>query len=150
MTSREELRRTPRARVCCRVDVRQRYATWSAVTEELSVRGCRIVTTQLPSLGATLQMRLSSDLFPEELDVVGEVVWIAFGRIGVVFQEPPRTRKNGALSPTAWVRRVMEHGRNASSSSELLVPVVQSTGRSAPERRPRVVSIGRGERRRSS
>jgi PilZ domain-containing protein len=150
LTSRDELRRAPRIRVCCRVDVRQRYATWSAVTEELSVRGCRIVTTQLPSLGATLQMRLSSDLFPEELDVIGEVVWIAFGHIGVVFQESPRARKNGDLSPAAWVQRVIEQGHNPGSSSELLVPAVQSAGRSAPERRPRVVSIGRGDRRRTS
>jgi PilZ domain-containing protein len=143
-------RRALRSRVCCRVDVRQRYSTWSAVTEELSARGCRIVTTQSPRLGASLNLTLSSDLLPEDLDVVGEVVWINRGRIGVVFEDAPSPRRNGSLSPADWVRRLIEQGRDPGSSSELLVPAVQSAGRRVANRRARIVPISFGDRRRSS
>jgi hypothetical protein len=125
--SQEELRRAERVRVCCRVDVRQPHAVWNAVTDDLSARGCRIVTERLPRLGSHFTMTLSSDLFADELVTIGEVVWIGNDRLGVLFlEEAPR---HGSLSPAAWLDRVLEHGRSHAptahgSAPSYVVPVV--------------------------
>jgi PilZ domain len=150
LTARDELRRAPRSRVCCRVDIRQAYATWTAVTQEVSVRGCRIVTTQLPRLGALLNLTLTSDVIPDALDVLGEVVWINAGRIGVRFLDAPVPKRVGALSPAVWVQRLRENGGATGSASELLVPAVQTARRRVVDRRQRVVPIDVRDRRRSS
>jgi len=104
----DELRRAARVRVCCRVDVRQPHAVWSAVTEDLSARGCRIITAQNPRLGSRFPLTLSSDLFSEELVTVGEVVWVSAERLGILFVE--EAKRNGSLSPVAWLERVMTYG----------------------------------------
>lgn len=129
----DEMRRAPRVRVCCRVDVRQAHGVWSAITEDLSVRGCRISTQQLPRPGARLPITLSSDLFPEELVTLGEVVWVDSEHLGVVFLEV--ARRHGSLSPAAWLERVMAYGGSetepAGSGAGRVVPVVTP----APRRR---------------
>lgn len=109
----EELRRSPRVRVCCRVEVRQPYRVWTAVTEDLSARGCGIVTAETPRLGSRLAVRLSSDLFTEELSATGEVVWASGERIGVLFLD--EARAPGATAPNAWLRHVLEHGCDGGS-----------------------------------
>lgn len=146
-TDQEELRRASRVRVCCRVDVEQRYAVWSAVTQDLSPRGCRIVTRQLPRLGSHIAMRLSSDLFPEELVTVGEVVWATGEQLGVLFVEEARRR--GSLSPGDWLEQVIEHGRTfgpatGGSTPGHVVPVVLG-----PSRKGAAIPIRSGRRRRS-
>ncbi len=107
--SHEELRRAPRIRVCCRVDVRQPHGVWSGVTQDLSARGCRIVTPQLPRLGSILRMTLSSDLFPEELSTTGEVIWVTGEELGVLFLR--EARRAASPSPSEWLRQVLHHGR---------------------------------------
>lgn len=128
----DELRRAPRVRVCCRVDVQHPHGVWSAVTVDLSARGCRLATGQLPRLGSRLPMRLSSDLFPEELATVGEVVWVGGDQLGVLFLEEARRR--GSLSPTAWLEQVLEHGGSfktagTPSTPGHVVPVVHELPR---------------------
>ncbi len=134
------MRRDPRVHACCRVDVRQRYAAWSAVAEELSARGCRIVTSALPRLGALLDLRLSSDLFPEELGVTGEVVWMDSGRIGVLFVEPSGAPWRETSRARTWLDRLREAGRVPGSAGGRLVPVI---GHAALDRarRPRILVV---------
>ncbi len=128
----DELRRAPRVRVCCRADVRQAHGVLSAVTVDLSARGCRLVTAQLPRLGACVPLRLSSDLFPEELDTVGEVVWVDGEQVGVLFHEEATRR--GSLSPSEWLEEILEHGRapgpaGRRAGPDHVVPVVQAAPR---------------------
>jgi hypothetical protein len=108
----EDLRRITRVCVCCRVVVRDRYGVWSAVTDDASVRGCQIVTTRLLRSGTILELTLASDLFPDELEVTGEVVWATPTRLGVAF-----VGTVGALTPAAWLAKVIEHGEIEDSSS---------------------------------
>lgn len=128
----DELRRTPRVHVCCRVDVRQAHAVWSAVTEDLSARGCRLVTARQPGLGTRVPLRLSSDLFPEELDTVGEVVWVHRRQVGVLFLEG--AEREGSLSAARWLEQVLEHGRSLAPAAcgaepDHVVPVVAAVPR---------------------
>jgi PilZ domain len=129
-TSQEELRRAPRVRVCCRVDVRQPHGVWSAVTDDLSARGCRIVTPQLPRLGSRLPLTLSSDLFADELATLGEVVWVSGEQLGVLFVE--EARRSGSMSPAEWLRKVLTCGKPpdpGGASQGAVVPVVSSVRR---------------------
>jgi hypothetical protein len=124
----EELRRSARVSVCCRVEVRQPHGVWTAVTQDLSPRGCRVSSAQTPRLGARLRLTLSSDLFPDELTTLGEVVWVSGAQLGILFVEEKRRR--GALSPAEWVRRVMQHGAaqegGAAAAPERVLPVVSA------------------------
>lgn len=128
----DDLRRVPRVSVCCRVDVRDRHGVWTAVTEDICARGCRIVTQNQPRLGSLLTMTFSSDLFPQELEVLGEAVWATSERIGVLFLESEV--REGALSPAEWVERVIEHGLMPGPAQTpphvvpVVVPAPPSTG----------------------
>jgi hypothetical protein len=112
----EELRRAARVQVCCRVDVRQPHTVWTAVTQDLSVRGCRVAAPQSPRLGTRVRLTLSSDLFPEELSTAGEVVWASGGELGILFVRERRLRR-GSLTPEQWVKRVLLHGRASEAPS---------------------------------
>lgn len=129
---RDDLRRIDRVSVCCRVDVHDRFGVWTAITEDVCARGCRILTRRLPRLGSPLLLRLSSDLFPEELEVRARVVWGTADRIGVTFV-PQRARK-GKLTPAEWLELVLRHGRHAG-------PGVRAVG--SPDVVP-VIGQGRG------
>lgn len=121
----EELRRITRVTVCCRVVVRDRYGVWTAVTDDLSSRGCRLVTPRLLRPGTLLNLTLSSDLFPEELEVMGETVWATSDRLGVAFVGVmPRP---GSISEPEWLAKVVEHGE---------IPESGTTWRVAPSVTP--------------
>lgn len=137
---RDEMRRVERFRACCRVDVRQAYAVWNAITEELSVRGCRLLTRELPRLGVTLDMTLSSDLFSEDLETDGEVVWIDAGRIGVSFRDRGKPLRAGVLSVTEWIEIVMALGCSSLSDAHVVPAITVSAVAQAAERR-RVIPI---------
>jgi PilZ domain-containing protein len=132
----EELRRAPRVRVCCRVDVRQPHGVWSAVTGDLSARGCRIVSSQLPRRGSLLPLRLSSDLFAEELFTIGEVIWVDGEQLGVLFLD--EAKRNGAISAADWVRQLVELGTSQDQGALLdhLVPAVSSARRGGARAAP--------------
>src|SRR5512134_706667 len=104
----EDQRRIPRVTVCCRVDVRGPFGCWTAVTEDVCARGCRIVTTKLPRAGSAIELRISSDLFPESLEVAGEVAWVSGERVGVSF---PEAGTRSRMLPSEWVANVIEFGR---------------------------------------
>ncbi len=107
----EEQRRIPRVSVCCRVDVRDPSGVWTGVTDDVSVRGCRIVTGKLPRVGSVLELTISSDLFPEALEVAADVAWVSEECIGVTFLEPAGRSRARKMSPAKWVESVIEHGR---------------------------------------
>ncbi len=95
-------------KVCCRVDVRDRTSVWTAVTDDFCARGCSLVTSRLPRIGATLELTLWSDLFPDPLHVVGTAAWVSDRRIGVTFVAgAPR----GRITPAEWGALLVEHGR---------------------------------------
>jgi hypothetical protein len=126
----EDLRRIARVSVCCRVVVRDRYGLWTAITDDLCERGCQLVTQRLLRPGTTLQVTLSSDLFPEELDVVGRTVWSAADRLGVAFEG---SGDRAGLTPRQFLDRVLEHGEMPDSTSTArLVPSVQRRGGAGP------------------
>jgi hypothetical protein len=135
----EELRRIPRLSVCCRVMVNDRYGVWSAVTENISARGCRIVSSRLLRRGTRVQITFSSDLFPDDLEATGEVAWATGERLGVVFVDG--ATRAGARSPAAWLNKVLEHG--ATPDSPITHRVVPSVSRRpAPAPAPEPAPIG--------
>jgi hypothetical protein len=127
----DELRRTDRLGVCCRVDVRDRSGIWTAVTEDVCDRGCRVVTGKLPRVGSMLEMTLTSDLFLEPLEVRGQTVWASSERVGIAFLQAAHR----GLTSSEWIARVIEHGRvgapgpRAVGSTPRVVPVVKRARR---------------------
>jgi hypothetical protein len=117
----DELRRISRVSVCCRAVVRDHYGIWTGVTEDLSIHGCQIVTGRLLRPGTLVTVTLSSDLFPEELEVAGETAWATPDRLGVRFLST--VPRSGGLSVEAWLWKVVEQGR---------IPETSSTWRVAP------------------
>lgn len=126
----DDLRRLERISVCCHAVVRDRYGVWTGVTENVSVRGCQLVSARLLRPGTTVTVTLSSDLFPEELDAIGEVVWVTPERLGVIFVRP--VDRPGALTPESWLEKVIEHGTVGGAPAD--APLVPSVDRS-PDRR---------------
>jgi hypothetical protein len=131
----EDLRRVDRVSVCCRVVVRDRYGVWTAVTEDICAHGCRILTPRLLRSGSRLHLTLSSDLFPEDLETVAEVMWSTPDQLGVSFA-------NGTarpMAPHAWIDKVLEYGAVPGEST--IVPVVtRVVGRAVAPRALRVTT----------
>lgn len=98
-----ELRRFARLPSRCRVSVRDRYGDWQAVTEDLSARGCRIVTPRRQRIGTLVRLTVTADALVEPLLVSGQVVWVEDGppaRAGIAFTGSP----TGEPGAGAWVR----------------------------------------------
>lgn len=122
----EDLRRMTRVNVCCRVVVTDRYGVWMAVTEDISARGCQVVSTRLLRPGTVLDLTVASDLFPDELQVQAEVVWATPTRLGIAFVGAPA----GPLTTEAWLAKVIENGEiPESTSSWRVAPSVVPAGR---------------------
>ncbi len=139
----DDLRRIPRVKVCCRVDVRDRFGVWTAITEDICARGCRLVTAKAPRVSSVLEMRLSSDMFPEHLEISGAVAWASDHRVGVTFA--PAVDGSHALTTAAWIERLVEHGRvlgpePIGSASPRLVPAVRRPA-SGPRANPRPAQV---------
>lgn len=122
----EDLRRVPRISVCARAVVQDRYGVWTGVTDDVCVRGCQVVTNRLLRVGAAVQITLSSDLFPEELEIEAKVMWAAPDRLGFVFLDG--TTRRGALAPDAWLDKVLEHGAAETGAATCVVPSVHRAG----------------------
>jgi hypothetical protein len=132
--------------------VRDRYGVWSSVTENLSVRGCLIFTSRLLRAGTRVKMTFSSDLFPEDLEVVGEAAWSTGDRLGVAFTADPA----GSRSLSDWLGKVIEYGAVPDPSAPYrVVPSVHSLprvpvrlARPEPAREPReLVALARNDAR---
>ncbi len=125
----DDLRRLPRLNVCCRAVVRDHYGLWSAVTEDVCAGGCRILTDRLLRPGAPILVTLSSDLFPEELEIAGRVAWARPDLMGVVFSGGKGRARN--LPPASWMEKVIEHGSMPGPRSRVL-PALMRTGLRRP------------------
>lgn len=98
-----EHRRFARLPSRCRVFVRDRFGVWDAVTEDLSPRGCRIVTPRRQTVGTLVRLTVLADRLVEPLLVSGQVVWVEPGppaRAGISFTGSPAD----APGAGAWVR----------------------------------------------
>lgn len=118
----EDLRRIPRVSVCARAAVQDRYGVWTGVTDDVSARGCQIVTTRLLRVGALSRITLASDMFPEELEVEAQVVWSALDRLGFRFLQ--ESRRPGAIPAECWIEKVFEHGGPENGAAAWVVPSV--------------------------
>lgn len=147
----DDQRRIPRVSVCCRVDVRDQFGMWTAVTDDVSARGCRIATARLPRVGSAIELTISSDLFPESLAVTGEIAWVSDDHVGVSFLEAAAARsRRRRLSPAEWVDSVIEHGRvsgpTLESAAPRVAPVVRRSASARDRRRaPASHAGGAGE-----
>jgi hypothetical protein len=87
----------------CRVWVRDRYGVWDAHTEDISARGCRIVTPRPLAVGTLVRLTLTDDRLEAPLIVAGQVVWSEGDRpvrAGISFTGSPQ----GVPGPTPWVQ----------------------------------------------
>lgn len=97
-----EQRRFARLPARCRVWFKDRFGQWEGETEDISTRGCRIVSQRPQKVGTLVALTFSSDRLGEPLVLAGQVVWSDAGppaRMGIAFtgtgaQEP---------GPGAWV-----------------------------------------------
>lgn len=112
-----EHRRFARLPSRCRVFVRDRYGVWDGFTEDVSPRGCRIVTPRRQSVGTLVRLTVIADRLVEPLLVSGQIVWVEDGppaRAGISFTGSP----SDAPGAGAWVRSLeaASSGRDADAS----------------------------------
>jgi hypothetical protein len=108
----------------CRVWLRDRYGVWDAFTEDVSARGCRLVTPRPLAIGTLVRLTLVDERLDAPLIVSGQVMWAKGDgpmRAGISFTGSPQ----GVPGAAPWVQSLQaaETGR----------------GRAAPE-----VPIARG------
>jgi len=97
---RTDQRRQPRLLSSCRVEIRDRFATWSCETANVGPRGCLLVTPRWLTVGSLLKLSIVSDRLELPLEVAGQVVWTQKGlpfRAGVSF-----TGSTAGASPARW------------------------------------------------
>jgi hypothetical protein len=138
-------RRAPRLAATCRVEIDDRYGKWSALTEDVGVRGCRLLTARAPRLGALVQLTLRSERLVAPLRMAGQAVWARDGRVGVSFAGPLA----GTVTPAAWIRELAA----ALEEAPAAVPQAARSPGPAPapraqpgaaELRPRPIALGAG------
>jgi PilZ domain len=81
-------RRAPRLTHRCRVDVRDRFAAWTAATEDLGPLGCQLITPRLAAPGRELRLRIYCEAIGQTIETSGTVVWSRAespSRLGVRF-----------------------------------------------------------------
>lgn len=100
----EDLRRAARLPSRCRVEVRDRFACWSAETADIGPRGCRLDTPRAANVGQLLRLSVESEHLSERLHVLGQVVWSTARplRAGLSFAGVTAA----GLAPRAWVERL--------------------------------------------
>lgn len=98
-----ENRRFTRLTSRCRAFVRDRFGVSDAWTEDVSSRGCRIVTPRRQKVGTLVRLTLVADQLDEPLIVSGQIVWVDAGsppRAGISFTGSP----TGVPGAAPWVR----------------------------------------------
>jgi len=71
------------------VEIRDRFAAWTAQTEDLGPRGCQLVTPRLAAPGRALQLQIHCAAIGRTIRATGTVVWSraqAPSRLGVEFE----------------------------------------------------------------
>lgn len=97
-----EQRRFARLPARCHVWFKDRFGLWEGETEDISTRGCRIVSPRPQKVGTLVALTFSSDRLGEELVLAGQVVWSDPGppaRMGIAFTGGGAQ----APGPGAWV-----------------------------------------------
>jgi hypothetical protein len=102
---------------------KDRYGVWEGETEDLSTRGCRIVSQRAQKVGALVMLTFTSDRLGEPLVLAGQVVWVQPGppaRAGIAFtgtgpDEP---------GPRAWVSTLeaVQLGLDSAAPGVTLLP----------------------------
>lgn len=122
-------RRAPRAPHRCRVEIRDRFAAWTAETEDLGPRGCQLVTPRLAARGRELHLQIRCDAIGRTIQATGKVVWTRAqepSRLGVEFEQ--------ARTEAGWFDALMR----SDPAAALMV-------RRIPERLPRAARLYLGE-----
>jgi len=122
VTTPKELRRFARLPSRCRVWVRDRYGVWDAHSEDLSPRGCRIVTPRRQRVGTLVRLTLVAERLGAPLLVSGQIVWAEDGppaRAGISFTGSP----SDVPGAGAWVRSLEAAvaGRAADAAPDVAV-----------------------------
>lgn len=105
-------RRAPRIPHRCRVEVRDRFSSWTASTEDLGPLGCQLVTPRLAAPGRELKLKIHCDAIGQTIEINGTVVWSRSespSRLGVQFPEP--------RAVPAWFDVLMRAEPQAAASS---------------------------------
>jgi hypothetical protein len=91
------------------VEVREKLATWSTSTEDVSARGCRIGLRRALTPGALVQLAFDMGPGAEPLVVHAQVAWVRRappGAAGVTFLSSPR-QASEEPDPGAWIERLL-------------------------------------------
>ena len=118
---RPDLRRFARLPARCRVWVRDRYGVWDAYTEDISARGCRIVTPRPLAVGTLVRLTILDERLEAPLIVTGQVVWAAGERperAGILFAGSPL----GGPGAGPWVQS-LEAAKTGLTAASPDVPV---------------------------
>jgi hypothetical protein len=92
------------------VEVREKLATWSTATVDVSTRGCRIALRRALSPGALVQLAFDMGPGVEPLVVHAQVAWVrrtAPEAAGVTFLSAPRQATQADPAPGAWIDRLL-------------------------------------------
>jgi hypothetical protein len=111
------------------VEVRDRFSSWLAETEDLGPRGCQLVTPRLAAPGRELTLTIRCVAIDREVKATGRVVWTRAeepSRLGVEFQ-PGRTE-------AGWFEQLLQAN-----------PMIARRVKRCPDRLPRATRVYLGE-----
>ncbi len=109
MTGREKRDKRKAARLPGRfaVQVREKLATWTTSTEDVSQRGCRLAMKRTLQQGELVELAFDMGPEAEPLVVHGQVAWVqrAARAAGITFLSAPRQRRQEER-PATWFDRL--------------------------------------------
>jgi hypothetical protein len=88
-------RRAPRVAHRCNVELRDRFASWKAETEDLGPGGCKVASPRLTVPGREVQLHIRCDAIGRVIHATGRVVWSRYqtpSRLGIEFTVNPAER----------------------------------------------------------
>jgi len=92
------------------VIVREKLATWTTTTEDVSARGCRIELKRPVSPGALVQVAFDMGEAVEPLVAHGQVVWARRTpphSAGIAFLSVPRRASDAPGQGGSWIDRLL-------------------------------------------
>jgi hypothetical protein len=92
------------------VAVREKLATWTTTTEDVSARGCRIELRRSLSPGALVQVVFDMGQGAEPLVAHGQVAWVRRAptpSAGIAFLSVPRQASDGGAQKASWIDRLL-------------------------------------------
>ena len=119
----EDQRHHPRLPVACRVELHDRFATWAGETADVGPRGCQLLTSRAPAVGALVELAIASEQAPAPLEVVGQVTWVLPGpstRAGISFLGRIEGKRAG---PVEWFFGILGQGLARAACGEASSPL---------------------------